>query len=143
MLIDIKTVDDPNIIGEYLRNKCFINQNDDSFDLQHMFNNLDNSNDKKKEIARIIQSQSFPSHDDVVYIDTDYESDDDDRSLDERIQDELIALNTTYVATDGEITCAWNEDGDGVLLFEIEDGPTVINYDCKKSRDWKFVELIK
>ena len=146
MMIDIKTIDDPNIVGELLRNKCFLRQSENdklAFDLQQEFSNLDSASDKKKELARIIHGQSFPTHDDIIFIDPDFESEDDDRSLDERIKDELQALNETAGATDGEITCVWHNDGDGIILFEIENGPTVINFNSKNNSEWKFVEVVK
>lgn len=65
----------------------------------------------------------------------------------ENISHELMAPASeisAYLHPQMSLVVAWYWDGDGSLLFEVQEGSTsivVINQDCKKKHGWSFCEV--
>lgn len=128
ILARYKDKDDPNFIGEALRDWAFVKHDEYSygcystFDLIPEFKPMEFT--EREFFFLYGRKPDFENNDLYWY---------DDRDVFKRAR--------WFKNIDNGIEVGWYWDGDGTLAFYIpEDNIVVCNGDCKKSNTWEFIE---
>ena len=127
---------DPNILGETLREACFVPDkygNDcggySTFDLTPDFLRVEPMSDRGRAILDVMMAAD-------LFLEMD-----GSLSPKEQYEEYLQDSPGLQIFSNGDIDVAWYWDGDGTLLFiSHELGMAVISNDCKKDYVWKFVK---
>lgn len=114
--------DNPDILGEVLRDYVFMPDGSGSYGCYSTFATRDDFKPVEPESPvgrRLLKA---------LYLDRD--GDDEDVAW---------IIQAATLLSDGRIHCGWYWDGDGVLAFLV-DGVGVVNTDCKKAHEWEWVK---
>lgn len=142
MDINIFGITDPNIVGELLREICFVKQQPEDYGCYSTFDLTVDFQLAPDDVRKEVYDIFWPKRMTLADFDGTFDLPDGEtpESVLARQQEELDSYDI-WVDNHG-ITTAWFWDGDGTLLFRVKNTfgeLTVINTDCKSPNKWRFV----